>query len=149
MPTAEDIKEICRSICYDENGLYIEGDTLLDCMKGVYENITIPDNITAIGDHAFSGIAVLELTLPQGVTTIGDYAFMGAEIHSLTIPEGVTSIGSHAFSWIRGLEILTLPDSLTSIADEAFEQDYSSFSVIYKGVTYLGDMTPLYEAVNG
>lgn len=148
-PKPEEIKELCRSICYDENGLYIEGDTLLDCMKGVYENITIPDNITVIGDSAFSGIAVLELILPEGVTTIGDYAFMGAEIHSLTIPEGVTSIGSHAFSWIVALDSLTLPDSLTSIADEAFENNYSSFSVIYKGVTYLGDMTPLYDAVNG
>lgn len=47
---------LCKAICYDENGLFISDDgVLIDCLDSTEGNVTIPNNVTAIGDCAFLG----------------------------------------------------------------------------------------------
>ena len=61
------------------------------------------------------------VVIPDNVTSIGDYAFSGCEgLTSVTMGNGVTSIGGSAFSGCSGLKSVTIPDSVTSIGDEAF-----------------------------
>ena len=62
-------------------------------------SITIPANVTSIGDHAFDGCYMLNsVVLGNNVTTIGSYAFDGcSSLTSVTIPNSVTSIGRNAF----------------------------------------------------
>ena len=59
----------------------------------------IPEDVTSIGESAFSGCTSLtSITIPEGVTSIGESAFYGCtSLTSITIPEGVTSIGDYAF----------------------------------------------------
>ena len=82
----------------------------------------IPNDITVIGDGAFSNCSSLKsVSIPNSVIAIGDSAFSRCEfLTSISIPKGVTSIGSNAFSGCWRLTSITLLDSVTSIGDSAF-----------------------------
>ena len=86
-------------------------------------NLTISDNVTSLGNYAFSGCKSLEtVTIPNSVTTIGDYIFSGCSgLTSVTIPNSVTSLGNSAFKNCSGLTSLTIPESVTTIGESAFE----------------------------
>ena len=64
--------------------------------------LTIPESVSTIGGHAFSGLSGLtgSLKLPKSLTSIGDEAFAGCSgfIGTLNIPCSVTSVGNDAFS---------------------------------------------------
>ena len=85
-------------------------------------SITIPDDVTSIGDRAFYNCTGLtSITIPDGVTSIGSSAFSGCSgLTSITIPDDVTSIGGEAFYNCTGLTSITIPDSVTSIGRSAF-----------------------------
>ncbi len=82
----------------------------------------LPEGITSIGRHAFSGSEYLEhITIPQGVAMIGDYAFSNCKsLRGVTIPDSVTEIGVRAFNECRTLTSVTFPDSVLTIGDYAF-----------------------------
>ncbi len=81
------------------DGLLIRDNTIIRCRPYVI-SATIPDNVTSIGDYAFSGHSSLtSVTIPNSVTSIGNRTFSGcSSLTSITIPNSVTSIGSYAFS---------------------------------------------------
>ena len=83
---------------------------------------TIPNNVTSIGEGAFSGCSNLtSITIPDSVTSIGEEAFCWcSSLVSVTIPDSVTSIGELAFYDCSNLVSITIPDSVTSIGEEAF-----------------------------
>ena len=63
-------------------------------------------NVTAIGNHAFSGCRnITSLILPKSLTEIGAYAFYQCDgiKGTLTIDEGIVSIGSSAFYGCSGI----------------------------------------------
>ena len=93
--------------------------------------ITIPSNVTYLGQYAFArcfqfetvtvnmvgsiGVAAFEnitaltsLTIGNQVTGMGDYAFKNTALTTVTVPENVTSIGSQAFAGCP-LVSITLP----------------------------------------
>jgi M6 family metalloprotease-like protein len=84
---------------------------------GIIGAVTIPANVTSIGESAFSGCTGLtSVTIENGVTGIGDFAFDGCTgLTEITIPESVTSIGGFAFYGCIGLTSITIPESVTSI----------------------------------
>ncbi len=76
--------------------------------------ITIPDNITTIGDYQFSGFKDLtKVVLPKNLTTIKDNSFKELiNLTSIIIPETVTSIGDDVFrQCYRLVEIYDLTKS--------------------------------------
>ena len=83
---------------------------------------TIPNNVTSIGESAFSSCAGLtSVTIPNGTTNIGARAFSFAtNLTSVTIPNSVTSIGDNAFYNCSSLTSVTIPNSVTSIGGIAF-----------------------------
>lgn len=89
---------------YYADNLYLDGELLTE--------IVIPDNVTGIGDAAFSGYSSLA---------------------SITIPDSVTSIRFGTFANCDSLASITIPDSVTSIGDGAFYDCSSLANVYYNG----------------
>ena len=98
----------------------IGGMAFCDCVN--LKAITLPNSIISIGNGAFSGCESLSgIEIPASVTSIGSQTFRDCyAITSLTIPYGVTSIGSSAFDGCVKLTNITLPDSITVIGNMAF-----------------------------
>ena len=85
-------------------------------------NTTIPNNVTSIGNYAFSGRSGLtSITIPESVTTIGTNAFGDCiGLTSVTIPSSVTRILMSAFQKCTSLTTVTIGKNVTSIGERAF-----------------------------
>ncbi len=71
--------------------------------------MTIPENVTTIGNSAFeSCIGLTSITIPGNVTYIGDSAFENCDqLATVYIPNSVTHIGSNAFNGCNALTSVT------------------------------------------
>ena len=95
--------------------LYINGKLL----EG---EITIPDDITSVGNYTFHNCTSLtSITIPDSVIYIDENAFYGCtSLTKAAIGNGVTSIDDYAFSGCTGLTNVTIGNGVTSISDNAF-----------------------------
>ena len=104
----------------------IGSNVFLDCtsLKSFYGKFVSEDNRCLIVNGVLTAFAPAGLTsyiIPNNVTSIGDFAFSNCtKLTSVTIPNGVTSIGNQAFGYCSGLTSVTIPDSVTSIGIFAF-----------------------------
>ena len=74
------------------------------------ENLIIPDDVTSIGNYAFSGCSYLNfVTIHENVNSIGVLAFEGcSNLTTITIPEAMKNIGSNAFGGCSELTVVRL-----------------------------------------
>jgi hypothetical protein len=123
--------------------------------------VTIPENVTSIGERAFAGAGLTSLTVLASVTNFGDYAFSDCSnlasvtiasavigeaafygcsgLTNLTMAEGVTNIGENAFALCSSLASVMIRRSVISIGEDAFAQCSSLASVtMASGVTSIG-----------
>ena len=152
----QSVTSLENSAFWDCNGLtaitIAEGNTVYDSREGCNAIIVsnsntlmigcsttvIPEGVTSIGNHAFSGCSGLtSINIPEGVTSIGYGAFEGCSgLTSINIPEGVTSIESSVFEGCSSLTSINIPEGVTSIGDRAFSGCSSLTSInIPEGVT--------------
>ncbi len=134
-------KSIDENTCYlDDTGMCFDRDLVIPSVYGgrtvvsindeVFEEndnlrtITIPNTITSIGKHAFSGCSNLETVIfaeNSQLQVINEGAFEYCyKLTTFTIPEGTVSINRDAFSNCINLEEITMPTSLTTIGEGAF-----------------------------
>lgn len=109
------------------------------------EEITLPEGASAgytIGTSAFSSCKkLISVTIPHNVTQIGNNAFNYCNsLANVTFEDGddktkskLTKIGNYAFAYYNVLESITLPVKLQELGDDAF---YSCKSL--KSVEFLG-----------
>lgn len=85
-------------------------------------SVVIPDNVTGIGNYAFSTCLALEIVnISNGVKYIGDRAFYGCTaIKNIIIPGGVESIGSHAFYDCYNMTSVVIGNNVKTIGERAF-----------------------------
>ena len=89
------------------------GEVLYGAFSGCngITKISIPNDITYIGNYAFDGCSsLIEFKFPNKVEIIGEYAFRGcSNITQITIPNTVISIGFAAFHDCTSLEEVNIP----------------------------------------
>jgi len=92
----------------------------------------IPNNVTIIGESAFTGRNNLtNITIPEGVTDIGSQAFQDcSNLSSITIPDGVIYTGSDIFKGCSSLISISIPESMLGIGAGAFYGCSSLTSII-------------------
>ena len=112
-------------------------------------SIDIPDNVTAIGEFAFSHSGLTSVEIPNSVTSIGYAAFSSCKgLTSIEIPNSLTSIGDYAFNDCSGLKSVVIPNSVTSIGETAFAYCTGLTSVEFnaENCTYMGsDFYPVFS----
>ena len=101
------------------------------------KNISLPKDLTSIGDYAFSGAGLDAIDLPDTVTSIGKSAFYDCDFTSVTIPDKITTLPALSFGATTNLKSLTLPAGLTKIEVNAFLQshicDFEGTTIYYNG----------------
>lgn len=124
------------------------------------EIVHFPQNITKIGQHAFSDCQKLNISelpqllceigvdafyncsaltlkeLPANVTKIGSFAFQGCSSLALKeLPANVSEIGNFTFQGCSSLALKELPANVTKIGDYAFELCTNLSQIIMKPTT--------------
>ena len=82
-------------------------------------NVEIPNNVTIIGEKAFTECKTLvSVTIPNSVKSIENNAFSFCTLlKEITLPNSVTSIGDWAFFYCTGLVKIVIPSSVDSIGN--------------------------------
>lgn len=104
--------------------------------KGL-KKVNYADEITEIGDYAFSLTALTEFVPGNGVTKLGNFSF--ANITTLTgkvvIPGRITHMGTGCFGYNRNITSVTIEEGVTEIGYGAFvsyaEMDSSTGTYYY------------------
>ena len=131
------------SFVYENNILFNKDKSRIISFRN--QNLTsyvIPNNVTRIGDRAFSFCSSLaEVVIPNSVTRIGDRAFEGcSSLAEVIIPDSITGIGDHTFSLCKSLAEVIIPNSVTNIGKGAFQLCSSLAEVVIpNSVTRIGD----------
>ena len=82
---------------------------------------------------------IQKIVIEDEVTSIGDYAFSEFyDLREITIPENITSIGRNAFALCKSLSEITIPAKVERIGEYAFYDcyDYTNYSGGLKTVTF-------------
>lgn len=78
-------------------------------------------NVTGIADKAFLNSKVTKVVIGDNVTSIGNSAFSGCKkLKTVTIGKNVTTIGANAFSKCSALTKITIPAKVKKIGKQAF-----------------------------
>ena len=99
---------------------YVKGYSYPLCSK--IHSVTIPQNVTSIGESAFNSCDGLEsLTIEGPIQSMGTGAFDSCKhLKTLKLGEKIKTIGQYAFYHCNDLENVTIPQSVTSIGESAF-----------------------------
>ena len=134
-----------------EDGLVYKvqnGEIIITDYQGIALELSIPDTIigypvTGIDDKAFEACSLTNITIPTNITSIGEYAFWySRSLETIIIPEGISAISDYAFYECNNLKNITLPDSITSIGSYAFYGCNSLKSItLPKHITSIGYYT--------
>ena len=128
----------------------------IGAFEGCYslKEITIPEGVTALPDHAFDHCYALrrvslpstlksigteafdrctgltEIVIPEGVTDMSNYVFFGCSaLKRVSLPSTIRIIWEHTFNECSALEEITIPEGVTRIGNLAFAFCYKLASV--------------------
>ena len=117
-----------------------EGTKLFLWLPDGQKNITVPDNITVLGENSFSlCIDAEKITVPENVTELETGVFQNCWLlKEIELPEGIKTIPDNTFNSCENLQSIKIPSTVTSIGYGAFDSCYSLKSLtIPENVTNL------------
>ena len=107
------------------------GDNVLIKYSGSDTSVSVPEGITRIAPHAFTGSKISSINLPESVYLIDDYAFADCVgLSDISLNEGLVSIGNGAFRGCKSLNGFVSPLSLQYIGQQAFRGSAISSAVL-------------------
>ena len=110
---------VSRQQTGNENGNMISIQWMLG--NSSVEEIILGEDVTSIGDNAFSGCTMHSIKMSDSVTRIGDYAFNGcSQLTSIELSNNLEYIGKWAFTICERLPSITIPESVKCIDLIAF-----------------------------
>ena len=94
-------------------------------------HLTIPGNITKLGNYVFSRCSyITSVTIPNNISIIGESAFENcSNIETLKLPDELQIIRKATFKGCSSLKSVTIPATVEFIYQEAFADCYSLESV--------------------
>ncbi|MBR2300239.1 MAG: leucine-rich repeat domain-containing protein [Alphaproteobacteria bacterium] len=108
------------------------------------QNVSLPDGLEAIGQHAFYLTGLTSVSLPASLETIGNItgsgggSFQYTNLTSIELPDGLKTISSSVFRNTL-IESVVIPDSVEIIGTRAFLNNENLKSVIIgDGVVSIG-----------
>ena len=104
----------------------IGDEAFSDCVY--LDKIYLPKNIEIIGDYAFYNCISASLYQTPKLREIGSYAFSGCEVSKFTESEVLNKVEQGAFTDLT-VSILTLPNSLTTLGHLAFHGNFTEIHV--------------------
>jgi hypothetical protein len=108
---------------------------LIDAIRTIKGDYTIPSSVTSVGDGAFYGCeALTSINIPDSVTSVGDSAFSRCKaLTGVVIPGSIKVIPRSAFYDCSSLTQVTLPGTLTEICGCAFDFCPKLTSITFQG----------------
>jgi len=132
-----------------ENGLHvtIRGDgheipsSAFSNLRSIITGVTIEDNVTGIGENAFSGCSgITSVEIPSSVTTIGAGAFSGCSgLETLNLSTGLNAIETYAFHDCTSLSEVTIPTTVENIGNMAFYGCSGMIDLTIQSAASIGD----------
>ena len=104
-----------------ENGAEYSDNGAFEGNKNLIE-VTIPDNVTALGAYTFEGCTALSrVTLPDGLLSIGACTFQNCtSLRTISFGADLLTIGENAFENCSALSSVAIPDKVSIIPEYAF-----------------------------
>lgn len=126
-------KESLTNVKLSDNVTNIGNSAFSGCKN--LSSVTFGKNVKKIGNGAFNGCENLSsIKIPDSVTNIGDYAFKQCDkLRSVSIPQKVTTITYCSFLNCKNLSSVTIPNSVTHIYPYAFSGCSNIKDVYYNG----------------
>lgn len=84
-------------------------------------DVTLSENLTAIGLGAFYQTNLLSIDFPESLKTIDDGAFSETPLVLVEIPDGVENMGKMAFKDCKELKTVVIGNGLKTIPERAFD----------------------------
>ena len=102
--------------------------------------INILDEITSLGEYAFSATAITSFTMPKNITVLPDYCLYScSKLTTLILNDVCYSIGNYALSNCVLLEEIVWNEALLSLNEQSFSYCRSLKKLILpKNTTHLG-----------
>ena len=118
----DDLVSWCNILFGDLYSNPLCGDCNLYLNNQPVTDLTIPNGVTKINDHAFRGCySLTNVNIGDHVKSIGDHAFQECyNLASVNIGDGVTYIGDGAFYVCPNLKSVTMGNNVESIGLSAF-----------------------------
>lgn len=127
-----DLSAWCKIKCDTNAGPFIPSTYHLYINGVELKQLTIPNDISSIGNYAFYGCSyIASIIIPNNVTTIGESAFQNCiQAEYLKMPEYLQIIKKATFKGCNSLKTVIIPSTVEFIYQEAFA-DCSALSNIY------------------
>lgn len=117
------VSEGSNLVTMNDNEILCDKNYKLLCWPSARGEITIPDEITEIGEYAFYyNSMITDVTIPENIKKIDSYAFYRcSELQEVNIEEGLTRIDNYAFSYCNQLKKVYLSDTLQYLSSYVFD----------------------------
>lgn len=105
-----------------------------------FEQVTVPDCVTAIGAYAFANCSKLQLAaLPDSVTMLGRGAFANCNLTTIRLSAGLERIEPYTFEYCWNLERVVVPEGVRGLGGFAFTDTHLKRIELPASICHIND----------